>query len=403
MTTALFDPSRHEPLSDAVWSDVCARAALDAIVADTHAAFTPLRFWPIHPLDRSEERPGVLKPLYYGAAGVIWALRRLDALPVEMRDAALLDALRRGLRDDAERLYPSFRHAYLMGEGGIAMLEQLLLPSAGVERHLRATLQAHLGAGAAGVAWGVAGTTLAALHATQMTQRDAFAALFRQGCDALWRQWDEHEDLACRTWTIDLYGRTTRQLGGLHGFAANALPLLLGQQLLPHARRAELVERIVATMRATAQHANGHVNWPHVAGTAAPDLPSGLLQHCIGAPGFVNCLALLPRSDEVDALLLGAGELIWHAGPVRKLPSLCHGVPGSGYAFLKLYRRTHDMRWLERARRFAMHAIAQSTTAREHYGQRKFSLWTGDLGLAVFIGDCLNADSTAALPALECF
>ena len=35
------------------------------------------------------------------------------------------------------------------------------------------------------------------------------------------------------------------------------------------------------------------------------------------------------------------------------------------------------------------------------YGQRKFSLWTGDLGLAIFLSDCIGG--TARFPMLDVF
>ena len=128
---------------------------------------------------------------------------------------------------------------------------------------------------------------------------------------------------------------------------------------------------------------------PIVAGhtpTGAPELdhasdPKRLLQFCHGAPGFVVCLADLP-SAALDDLLLAAGETIWSAGPLTKGSNLCHGTGGNGYALLKLYRRTRDPLWLERARSFAMHGIAQTQDAASRYGQSRYSLWTGDLGFA---------------------
>ena len=90
---------------------------------------------------------------------------------------------------------------------------------------------------------------------------------------------------------------------------------------------------------------------------------------------------------------------MWDAGPPVKMPSLCHGAAGSGYSLLKLYARTGDDRWLDRARKFAMHAIDQSDRALEQHGQRKYSLWTGDLGLAIYLWDCVRA--TAKFPTLE--
>ena len=50
----------------------------------------------------------------------------------------------------------------------------------------------------------------------------------------------------------------------------------------------------------------------------------------------MNCFAGLPDHD-IDDLLIGAGELIWQTGPLRKGPGLCHGTAGNGFAFLKLF------------------------------------------------------------------
>ena len=116
---------------------------------------------------------------------------------------------------------------------------------------------------------------------------------------------------------------------------------------------------------------------------------------------MINALADLPPDPQTDALLLAGGALIWRAGPVAKLPGLCHGAPGAGYAFLKLHRRTGEAVWLHRARRFAMHAIGQSERALLADGRRKYSLWTGDLGLAVFLWNCI--DGAADFPTLDVF
>ena len=64
----------------------------------------------------------------------------------------------------------------------------------------------------------------------------------------------------------------------------------------------------------------------------------------------------------------GRGELTWRAGPSAKGAGLCHGTAGNGYAFLTLFRRTGDERWLDRARRFAAHAIGQVAQARAIHG-----------------------------------
>ena len=97
-------------------------------------------------------------------------------------------------------------------------------------------------------------------------------------------------------------------------------------------------------------------------------------------------------SVELEDLLREGGKFTWAAGPLAKGSNLCHGTGGNGYAFLKLYRRTNDLMWLERARSFAMTAIAQYREARDQLGRARYSLWTGDIGLAVYLWDCLTAE-----------
>jgi Lanthionine synthetase C-like protein len=93
-------------------------------------------------------------------------------------------------------------------------------------------------------------------------------------------------------------------------------------------------------------------------------------------------------------LALPEGELTWQAGPLRKGPGLCHGTAGNGFAFLKLFSLIEDERWLERARRFAMHAIAQVQRERERFGRGRHTLWTGDAGVALYLRACIRGDAT---------
>ena len=124
------------------------------------------------------------------------------------------------------------------------------------------------------------------------------------------------------------------------------------------------------------------------------------MQFCHGAPGFVVCLGEWP-DDTLDDLLLAAGETIWQAGPLTKGSNLCHGTGGNGYAFLKLYRRTQDPRWLARARAFAMPGIAQTEAERTRHGRGRIALWTGDPGFAVYLWHCVQG--RAAFPTLDHF
>ncbi len=112
------------------------------------------------------------------------------------------------------------------------------------------------------------------------------------------------------------------------------------------------------------------------------------MQWCHGAPGIVIAAsAYLP-----EELLLAGAELTWQAGGHGKGPGLCHGTAGNGYALLKAFERTGDERWLDRARRFAMHALAQVE-------RQRHSLFTGDVGVALYAADCL--DARAAFPILD--
>jgi hypothetical protein len=104
-----------------------------------------------------------------------------------------------------------------------------------------------------------------------------------------------------------------------------------------------------------------------------------------------------PGDDGWTELLLAGGRLTWDAGPLRDRAGLCHGTAGNAYAFLALWQRTADELWLERARRFAMHGLGQV----EHRATPWHSLFTGDVGVALCLRSCVDADPR--FPALGWF
>jgi lantibiotic modifying enzyme len=202
-------------------------------------------------------------------------------------------------------------------------------------------------------------------------------------------------ELALRTLTQHIYGQTFRSLGsarGLVGIVQALLPLLDGE------RRTVLRRETNAVLARTACVEDGLANWPPREGADLVPRDGVIrVQWCHGAPGIVAAAA-----DYLDeGLLLAGAELTWRAGPhgQEKGPSLCHGTAGNGYAFLKAFARTGDERWLERARRFAVHALGQARRMRAERGRGRYSLWTGDLGVAVYAADCL--DARTAFPVLE--
>ena len=146
----------------------------------------------------------------------------------------------------------------------------------------------------------------------------------------------------------------------------------------------------------SAQHAfreNGLANWPGSPRRQLAVPGRGIrLQWCTGAPGV---LAGAWKYLDEELVLAGA-ELVWRAGAHgdEKGHGICHGTSGNGFALLKAFARTGDERWLERARRFAVHALGQVERLRAANGRGRYSLWTGDLGTALFGAACLECDAS---------
>jgi hypothetical protein len=170
--------------------------------------------------------------------------------------------------------------------------------------------------------------------------------------------------------------------------------LLAGGELLDDERHGVLERDTRALLAATAVVEGELANWPLEAGAGlAGEGDEIRVQWCAGAPGIVGTAS----SYLEEELLLAGGELTWRAGPpvLEKGAGICHGTAGNGYAFLKLFERTGDELWLERARSFAMHALAQV----KGRGRGRYSLWTGDAGVALYVADC--AEGGSAYPVLD--
>ena len=370
----LFTPANHEPLTDAAWNEQRVRDAIRAIAKDAEDALEPGAGWPAHPLD--EDEPRVFRTLYLGAAGVVWALAELERRGFAELRRDYVPLLERVL--EAEREAPDFdeyddpERSLLMGECGVVLVLHLLRPEPEREARLAELIAANAQDKRRELMWGSPGTMLAA-------RRLGRGDLWRESADRLLEQWDGESGV----WTQELYGRTRRFLGPVHGFAGNVLALAAEPD-------AALERRAVETLRRYAIIEDNLANWP-------PELDSPFdgrggirVQYCHGSPGMVASLArLAPSDDEHERLLLAGGELTWQTGPLAKGANLCHGTAGNGYAFLQLHERTGDERWLGRARAFAMHALEQVERARREYGRGRHTLWTGDPGTALYLADCV--------------
>src|SRR4051794_15249848 len=363
----LYRPDEHEPVTAEPWDEARVRAAIDAVVSEAEAALRSDGLWPENEQDVDEGDLPPFTVVYLGAAGVAWALAelgsQLDVVPVVER--ALV---RYRKRPDLGEAIPST----LVGESGLLRVLERFAPDPSRRERLRECVAANVRNESVELLFGAPGT-MSAVEAL-----DGFDDVWRESADALWAAWDG------RLWTQRIFGRDERILGAGHGFAGNVRALSGRPELLGADRLAELERRTVAVLAHEALRDGALVNWPPTEGERKPDKIR--VQWCHGAPGVVASTATLaPSNEELTALLVAGGELTWRAGPLRKGPGLCHGTAGNGYAFLKLWQRTGDDRWLDRARAFAMHAIGQLQG-------RRFSLWTGDLGAAVYLRACLEGD-----------
>ena len=409
----LFIADRHDALCGAPWSEAAACAAIERIAVATRAAFDPQTLWPVHPSDRDDQAADLpMASLYMGAAGVIWALQRLEAdgqadlgIDFGATIAGLLEHNRRF--NDAAGIAAS---SYLLGDSGLLLLQWKRLRDPAAADALFDLAEANLHNPAREALWGSPGTLIAVLHMlddlTEPAQQQRWQHLLQRGAAILLDQMHAvrhslHPQTEAWLWTQDMYGKQLDHLGAGHGFAGNVFPVLRGARWLDAALVERFEERAAHTLGTAAEREGNAANWQPLFDRAAAGYPpKPLMQDCHGAPGII-CRLAGTRSAALRELLVAGGEAVWAAGPLVKPPGLCHGTDGNGYAFLKLHAMTGEVRWLERARAFAMHAIAQSDAAAASHGRHRFTLWTGDLGLALYVSSCLRAD--AAFPTLDVF
>ncbi len=400
----LFEPDRHEPLLGVKWDAAQACEVIRAIVADFEATLGSGIGWPVHPQEDMDEPDSQQKSLYFGASGTLWAMWHLQqegAVTLGVTPPELIERVYQAYLSapDTGEVVPS----YYLGEVGILLVHWKMTRSNAVADRLWTVIKGNIPHPANEALWGAPGTMLGAWHMFEWTGEQRWRDLYLENVEHLWQRWLPSENAPCHLWTQDLYGRIVQLIGAGHGFAGNAYPLLRGAALLTAERREKLYERIVETVRATAVVEGDCANWPPSVGAPRPGRTDMLVQWCHGSPGMVTGLGHFPRqrSSDMDEMLIKAGNLVWNAGPLTKGPGLCHGTAGNGYAFLKLHRRTGDPIWLDRARAFAMHAILQQAKMRKEYGGGRYTLWTGDAGVAVYLWHCLNG--LDGMPGLDTF
>lgn len=365
--------------------------------------FEAQRGWLAHPRDNPATPDEHVHPLYHGSGGVIWALEHLARVGAIDRRCDFSDFVK-GL---AERNRPALVGAqhgtasYLLGDSGLWLLEWTFTHDEGVAQRLFDAVQGNLGNPVREALWGSPGTVLVAIHMAEATGQPRWTRLVQTAVQQLLDEMQTDAETGTWVWQQDLYGQQRRLLGAAHGFTGNVYPALRARAMLDDTLVAEFTGRALATLQATALRDGDRINWHPIidAERVIGRLP--LVQDCHGAPGIVCRLATAPRTAEWDELLLAAGELTWRAGPLSKGPSLCHGTAGSAMACLALFRRSGDELWLRRARALGMHGIEQVERAREEFGRGRQSLWTGDLGVACTLWNCITGEDR--FPTLDVF
>ena len=365
----LFSPEAHEALADEPWNADTARTAIASIVADAESAFDD--GWPTHPQDVEEDDDASkrFRAVYLGGAGVVDALYRLARRGfVELR-RDYVPYLERSLEADPDFPDDDSERSLWGGETGIRLVLQRLAPSQANLERLSDLIAANAEDERCELMWGSPGTILAGRELGLDVTASVEWLHGRRDKESLWMQ--------------NLDGQRRRYLGPAHGFAGCVLAL-------------GGVTAVSETLRRFAVEEDGLVNWPGLAGMRLGANRDGQIrtQWCHGAPGIVATLAHVLDED----LSVAGGELTWCTGPLRKGANLCHGTAGNGYAFLALLERSRDERWLMRARAFAMHAAAQVEHSRSDYGRGRYTLWTGDLGTALYLADCIDGRGQLPLP-----
>jgi len=357
----LWRTSEHEALTAVEWDESLAEEAIRTIVADAEGAFDGTR-WPWHPRDGEEDEDP--NEVYLGGAGVIWALHELGSTGWEDAALAFVDRQRARPLDEW-----TVETSYSFGELGIGLVAYLLTGDAGLADRVHDLVLVQPDSETNEIMVGSPGAMLVAEAMLAWTGE--------QRWDEAWCAVAERVESARDPdglWTQHLRGETTRYLGPAHGYAGNMRAL---------ANRGRAPEP--ANLESYVLRENGLANWMSRVGARPEEIRA---QWCHGAPGMVATLGDLLDLD----LAVAGGELTWHAGPLAKGPGLCHGTAGNAYAFLVLHGRTGDELWLDRARAFAMHAVGQVEREHAALGRGRYSLFTGDIGVALFLRHLLDGE-----------
>lgn len=388
----LFSTERHFKIECEEWQPEKAHEIVGEILRVAESALTEEMLWPVHPLDKNDDRmPNTT--MYYGAGGVAWGLDKLHKKVGSRSKVSYNQVL-----ESCIKLKSDPPNSYFFGETGLRLALQSIAPTSENLGELKKNIQTLALSETNELMAGAPGALVAFQLCSKFDKENEELARGQNLVDSIMKSWVLDPNLNLPLWQQN-YVRPAVYLGAAHGAVGNIFALLSAQRLLTSDETQDIQKRAIQLVKATAIENETEANWP-------AQLPQGkkeLLVHwCHGAPGIVMMLSnSIPvgLDESFDRLLNKAGNLIWNAGGIEKGASLCHGTSGSGAALLKLFERTQDEIWLKRARFFAMAGIRQMRNHRQTYKDFRYSLWTGDIGSALFLLGC--CDERFEVPMLE--
>lgn len=396
---SIYDPEEHEPICDDIWDEGVAGEFIRRTIEEADASFDPQTWWPLHPEDAYGRERGPYRGVYGGAAGTMWGLHHLSrsaGISLKHDYVSAIATCEEIYRTDPWESDEGVA-SYLMGTTGIIAARYAITRDNRLLPTLEGEIRRNIGNNTREAFWGSSGSALAAIVIREATGNTCFDDVLREIQAEYWMSWPGDGDYPL-LWLQEMYGKEQRYVGAGHGAFGNLAPFIRARELLTSEMRAELHERIVALLEMHALHDGNATNWL----SCVLPRTGNRMQWCHGAPGIIMALAKYPPDDpRIENLLRRGGEAIWTAGPLKKGPTFCHGTAGNGYALLRLFQRTGDHVWLDRAQRFAVHAIRQIKAWRLQFGMPSFSLWTGEIGAALFVESVMRRDpSVLALDTL---
>jgi len=129
-----------------------------------------------------------------------------------------------------------------------------------------------------------------------------------------------------------------------------------------------------------------------------------LVQWCHGAPSIMMlyCKAFkIFNERRYLKAAVDANKVIWERGLLKKGLSLCHGVAGNGYGFLKLYQLTEENKYLQEALHFCEWSWLETGKKTITIPDNAYSLFEGIAGTVCFMEDILTLNSECQFPCFD--